>query len=140
MRELFGLHVTRLPDAKTFYAHRLHLPPRERGEGEKARFFLTSYTELGYNGGDQWPDEIDDEGLRTTRGDRLRQRLLDPEFQRIRKVTARLAGQRFDPAEFFAGIGEESERIRCIWRPTLSRCIMAAEGIGGGFDCVVVDK
>ncbi len=127
-QKLFGVHLTSLPNVKTFYAHRLHLSP---AEGATPRFFITTYQDLGYNGGDEWPDTITDDGCVETRADRMKARLIEPNLRTVYEVVARLKGTTWNPAQFFQGIGQESNGVRCLWRPTLSSVISAAEGIGG---------
>lgn len=133
----FGVQVSNLPDARTFRAFGLDRAPRE---GAKPRFFISSYQDLGYNNADEWADAVSDDGLRLGRADRVKARMLDRDFIRVQQVTARLRGQTFDPAPYFEGIGIERGGIRCVWTASLARTISAAEAIGGGFDCLLVDE
>ena len=139
---MFGLHITRVKTVAQFYALGLSHPYRkDEREAKMPRFYMTTYQELGYNGADEWLDTATNEGVRALRTDRMKARVLDPQFEKNQKLIAKLRGQKFDPAPFFKGIGMENEHgIRCVWLPTLARVISHAEAIGGGFDCVVIDE
>jgi SNF2 family DNA or RNA helicase len=133
----FGIQVSDLTDVQTFRAFGLDRPPRE---GAKPRFVITSYQDLGYNHADEWPDTVSDDGLRLARAARVKARMLDRDFVRVQQVIAKLTGRPFDPEPYFANIGIENGGIRCVWTASLSRTISAAEALGGGFDCVLVDE
>ena len=133
----FGIQVSDLPDVQTFRAFGLDRPPRE---GAKPRFVITSYQDLGYNNADEWPDTVSDDGVRLARADRVKARMLDRDFLRVQQTIAKLMGKPFDPEPYFANIGIEQGGIRCVWKASLSRTISAAEALGGGFDCVLVDE
>jgi hypothetical protein len=145
-QEHFGIHITSLRshgDARSF---RLNLPPRP---GEKPRFFVTSYTALGFNDGDEWLDgEVGDDGeviVREPCEQKFRRRIADlGDLVIALQAAAKLTGE---PSEvkplvepYFVGIGEVRHGIRCIWRPTMARMLAGWERCGGGFDCVVVDE
>lgn len=104
------------------------------------RFFLTTYEELGYNGGDEWPAERDADG-NILRGAREENRLADSMDVKMMRLSAKLLGEVFNPDLFFNGVGCTNEAgIRCIWTPTLATRIQTCEARGGGFDMVVVDE
>lgn len=138
-REKFRLHVSDLPDLHTFFALGLDRAPKSlRKDGdERPRFFITTYQDLGFNGADEWPDTISDEGFRVQRNQARR---LDSDFVRIQRAIAALKGETFDPSPYFQGIGEERNGIRCVWTPTLARTIATSEICGGGFDMVIIDE
>lgn len=138
----FGLHMTHLPNVRTFKALGLDAPLC-KDAGTMPRFYITSYQDLGLNGADEWKEN---DGPLDTAADtaRVKARNLDPVFYDVQQALANLQGHRFDPTEFFKGIGEEKcydgQAIRCVWLPTLARVIADAEKYGGGFDCVIVDE
>ncbi len=152
-QEMFGIHITGLPDKRHFHALRLHLPQASLRKDAFPRFYITTYQDLGYNDADEWPDTVTEDGLKSARADRIKRRLLDPGFVQVQRTIAKLNGGTFETTPFFEGIGEErtyeiddpgmglhKRTIRCVWRPTLARTIAQAEAIGGGFDCVVIDE
>lgn len=134
-----GLHITRLPDVRTYRALGLDKPLRKDGE-TKTKFYITSYQDLGYNNADEWPENVSEDGNHSAGEDRVKARGLDPVFRQFQQLLAALNGKPFDPAPYFEGIGEEKNGIRCVWKPTLARVIAMSEVCGGGFDCVIVDE
>ena len=98
-------------------------------------FYITSYTALGYNGGDQWsPREADDGKLIVS------SKILD-----LRRAWIKMSGSSIRLEELAEGIGETqspstthpstaTHPIRCLLSPTLATLCADA------FDCVVVDE
>ena len=140
--EMFGIPVTSLRHSDHARGFRLDRPPLQ---GAKPRFFVTTYQDLGFNGGDEWLDGETVEGIREPTEQRFRRRCADlRDLVIAAQWAAKLTGTDFDmkaqAAPFFAGIGETRHGISCIWRPTLARTLAEFTRTGGGFDCVVVDE
>lgn len=107
-REKFGIEVRRLNSQDDFATDMLlkewlrdHLAGRE---SDVRGVWITSYSQLGYNGGDQWKPKEDDDG----------ELLVSKKIQRERQ---NWPGWR---EEYDTGIGEVRHGIRCLSRPTLS--------------------
>jgi len=89
-----------------------------------ANFWITSYTALGYNGGDQWsPREADNGDLITS------SKIIDLRKAWIAKNRLTLSLDTLGE-----GIGETVNKIKCIFLPTLAT--LCADLM----DCVVVDE
>jgi hypothetical protein len=130
-------------EPKTFDRWKLHLPPSQKGP---QKFFLTSFEQLGYNGGDEWPMEQDKVSGFYKMGKRELDRFKNAEDVQMMKFACKKLGIPYTRQNckdhFFDGVGlSRSEAdIKCVWRPTMATRIQCAEGMGGGFDCVVVDE
>lgn len=122
----FGVKVRPLHDQDGFYQDALlqkywrFLVTGRENEicPDGPEFWITSYTALGYNRGDEWSPKEDDHG--------------DP------IVTKKLQKDRLAAgltAEFIYGIGEENDHgIRCVHRPTLATLLQPL------VDCAMVDE
>jgi hypothetical protein len=89
-------------------------------ESEARGWWITSYTQLGMNGGDQWEDKETDEGARY-----VTRKIMD----------MRQKHERFAPEhDFGCGLLNKAKTVRCLYRPTLAT--LTAEL----FDCVQVDE
>lgn len=119
---LLGLQVHLLRSQEDFYAdrglQRAALDVTNGRDSAVEGWWITSYTALGMNGGDEWEDKEDDQGAKyiTKKTTALRQKL-----------------ERFDPA-LDVGCGMEYRGIRCLYRPTLATLTREL------FDCVQVDE
>jgi SNF2 family DNA or RNA helicase len=110
-----SLHSIATPE--DFYRLRLHKPHKG-----SPRFYITTYTALGLNGGDEWPIGFGQPGVARV-SKTLRSR---------RKAQAKALKLKFDDEN----VGESSHGITCVFSPTLARI---AQGYDS-FDCVVVDE
>lgn len=96
----------------------LNRSKRPDADGD-ALFWITSYTALGLNGGDEWEPKTNDAGLLIFNQDRLAARRATPGFQ----------------PEYEIGIGAvNAQGVKCVWAPTLSTLVQDL------FDCVVIDE
>lgn len=142
----FGVHLSDLRSVRDFYGHGLGRGLYVRTDGtngtdaRKGRFFITTYQDLGMNGGDEWPEKCDVEGVKEARELVVKARAVDARWLRVQELVARMTGVPFDVRKLWEGIGEGRGGIRCVWKPTLARVIAAAEVCGGGFDAVIVDE
>jgi Helicase conserved C-terminal domain/SNF2-related domain len=125
--------------------------------GERPLFWLTSYTALGFNGADEWPDEVDeDSGEQLVSKRLLKARLnegLIPGFEygigeeRTYEIRDGKAAdiQSAEPSGVGAGGGQERgepirnpqsaiHTIRCVWKPSLAALLWET------FDCVECDE
>ena len=157
-QEHFGIHITSLRNheqARAFGLHKPPAPPRPTSYNlhptASSRFFVTTYTALGFNEGDEWPEggeidpETEDPNFREPCEAKFNRRVADlGEIVVAAQWAAKLSGEPLDVKPlvepYFAGIGETRHGIRCIWRPTMARMLAGWERCGGGFDCVVVDE
>ena len=132
--EFFHVHLTTLERIEQMGPMGLYRP---HPQDAPPRFFITSFHNLGYNNADEWPTEIQEDGLAKTRDARMRARLYDIEQLVPAHVAARLRGEKcLDANEWFAGIGAERNGIRCVWKPTLARMLAQHDT----FDMVLVDE
>ena len=170
-QEHFGIHITSLRNIEQARAFGLHRPPPQLAIGNRKsaigrpRFFVTTYTGLGFNDGDEWLDgeavesgedagracpaprgePCDPSALSLSKGAKFRRRVADMgDLVVAAQWAAKLSGEPLDVKPlvepYFAGVGETRHGIRCIWRPTMARMLSGWERCGGGFDCVVVDE
>jgi SNF2 domain-containing protein/helicase-like protein len=126
-KRFFGITLTPLMSQRAFYEDEelqastldlLNSSKRPEADGD-ALFWITSYTALGLNGGDEWEPKTNEAGILIFNKDRL---------------AARRAVPGFDP-EHEIGIGKVNEQgIKCVWAPTLSTLVQDL------FDCVVIDE
>ena len=131
-QNFFGLAVLPLMSQEQFSDWGLQHPAAPLAPGERPTFFLTTYTALGHNGADEWPADVDDDGS-PVEVEHLRER----RNALLKEISAGWPTSTcWNEAEMFAGIGAESNGIRCIWTPTLARLI----AIHDSFDFVVVDE
>jgi hypothetical protein len=129
----FGIRVKPLMNQQAFHDDELLQEASRRltgtgklpvlGEDEQPHFYITSYTALGMNGGDEWEPKVNDAG--------------DLVFNQQR-IAARRQSPGFIP-EYEANIGVEKTydcglTVRCVWSPTLSTLTRDL------FDCVAVDE
>ncbi len=121
-RELFGALVLPLDDIDRFYAWRLNRPPHELN---RPVYYLTSYTQLGHNGADEWMPKVDLEG------NRINQVALREDREKYLRSIGIAPTE-----EHHNNIGETRNGITCVWRPSLARIINYHDA----FDCVVVDE
>lgn len=120
---LLGIQVHLLRSQEEFYGdpglQRAALDVTNGRESDVEGWWITSYTALGMNGGDEWEDKEEDDGSQV--------------------ITKKIAGmrqklERWDPA-LDSGCGFESkEGVRCLYRPTLATLTREL------FDCVQVDE
>ena len=95
-----------------------------RESKQEAFFWITSYTALGYNGGDQWsPREADDGKLMVS------SKIID-----LRKAWIAKTRSTIHIDDLADGIGESEHKIKCIFLPTLAT--LCADLM----DCAVVDE
>ena len=138
-RSKFGVTLNRLGSQHDFYGDATlkartlsRLNMGTPGTSPAAHhFYITSYTALGYNGGDQWsPREADDGKLMVS------SKIIDLRKAWIQRQ--RIAHPNQTPITLDAlaeGIGEVNKQgIKCVFIPTLAT-LCADE-----FDCVVVDE
>ena len=137
--KFFHVHLTTLERIEQMGPMGLYRP---HPDAAPPRFFITSFHNLGYNNADEWPAEMQDDGLAKTRDARMRARLYDIEQLVPAHVAARLRGEKhLDANEWFRGIGAERTydnglTIRCVWKPTLARMLAQHDA----FDMVLVDE
>ena len=123
----FKLSLTTIKTQRDFFTYRLdksrtiHTP----NSANRTQFFITTYQDLGMNGGDEWLDEIDFDGNRHT----------PPDLVRNRMAWCVANNQKYNAIDCL-GIGDERGGIKCVFTPTLSRLISTFDS----FDCVVVDE
>ena len=89
-------------------------------------FWLTSYTALGFNGADEWPDEVDEESG---------ERLVSKRLLKARASEGLLPGYE-DGIGIYKPVmvGDEKHTIRCVWKPSLAALLSET------FDCVECDE
>jgi hypothetical protein len=111
--DLFGISVSRLSSQAAFLAdpslqqwQRDHLAGRD---SSISGFWITSYTQLGYNGGDEWEPKEDATGEIVV-------------SKKILKERHGIPG--WNPKLHDEAIGEEKNGIRCICRPSLATLAM----------------
>ncbi len=121
-RTLFGALVLPLDDIDRFYGWKLDRPPHALN---RPLFYLTSYTQLGHNGADEWTPKADLEG-----------NLLNQQALRDQREKWMRDHDVAPCEEHHLGIGETKNGITCVWRPSLARIIACHDA----FDCVVVDE
>jgi SNF2-related domain len=137
--KFFHVHLTTLERIEQLGPMGLYRP---HPDAAPPRFFITSFHNLGYNNADEWPAEMQEDGLAKTRDARMRARLYDIEQLVPAHVAARLRGEKhLDANEWFKGIGAERTydnglTIRCVWKPTLARMLAQHDC----FDMVLVDE
>jgi SNF2-related domain len=137
--KFFHVHLTTLERIEQLGPMGLYRP---HPDAAPPRFFITSFHNLGYNNADEWPAEMQDDGLARTRDARMRARLYEIEQLVPAHVAARLRREKhLDANEWFKGIGAERTydnglTIRCVWKPTLAR-MLAQHDV---FDMVLVDE
>ena len=137
--KFFHVHLTTLERIEQLGPMGLYRP---HPDAAPPRFFITSFHNLGYNNADEWPAEMQEDGLARTRDARMRARLYDLEQLVPAHVAARLRGEKhLDANEWFKGIGAERTydsglTIRCVWKPTLARMLAQHDC----FDMVLVDE
>ncbi len=103
--EFFHVHLTTLERIEQMGPMGLYRP---HPDAAPPRFFITSFHNLGYNNADEWPAEMQEDGLAKTRDARMRARLYDLEQLVPAHVAARLRGEKhLDANEWFKGIGAE---------------------------------
>ena len=103
--KFFHVHLTTLERIEQMGPMGLYRP---HPDAAPPRFFITSFHNLGYNNADEWPAEMQDDGLAKTREARMRARLYDIEQLVPAHVAARLRGEKhLDANEWFKGIGAE---------------------------------
>lgn len=139
----FGITLIPLPDQAAFRAHpELQTPYWELPATDTpAPYYITSYTAIGQNGADEWPDAV-----HGTTGETIKN--LTREASRAALITGILGtgSAPLDPytiARFTESVGEEithtlpdgdTHTIRCIFTPTLARLCADA------FECVIIDE
>ena len=127
----FKISLTTIRTQRDFFTYRLDKPkPEISGTASpvctvQTQFFITTYQDLGMNGGDEWLDEITIEGKRHTAPDLVRKRM----------VWCAESIQKYNASDWL-GVGDERGGFKCIFVPTLSRLISTFDS----FDCVVVDE
>jgi hypothetical protein len=137
--KFFHVHLTTLERIEQLGPMGLYRPHPDEAP---SRFFITSFHNLGYNNADEWPAEMQLDGLARSHDARMRARLYDLEQLVPAHVAARLRGEKhLDANEWFKGIGAErtydnGQTIRCVWKPTLAR-MLAQHDV---FDMVLVDE
>jgi hypothetical protein len=137
--KFFHVHLTTLERIEQLGPMGLYRPHPDEAP---SRFFITSFHNLGYNNADEWPAEMQLDGLARSHDARMRARLYDLEQLVPAHVAARLRGEKhLDANEWFKGIGAErtydnGQTIRCVWKPTLARMLAQHDS----FDMVLVDE
>ena len=135
----FGIPLPVLSTTDDLQRHRLFVPAPPLPPGRKPKFFLISYEALTRNGADEWPAEVNAEGGMILRH-RERSRLIEAKSLAKEWCLARLLGRNVDFKPYMVGVGREFDGITCIWKPSMARVLKQMEGLGGGFDCIVLDE
>ena len=103
--------------------------------GERPSFWLTSYTALGFNGADEWPDEVDEDS-----GERLvSKRLLKARESEgfLPRYAEGIGTERVYRDSELSGLHSPVSglhKIRCVWKPSLAALLSET------FDCVECDE
>ena len=118
--KFFGKSLRPVTSLEDFY--RLKLDKPHKGP---PRIYVTSYTALGLNNGDEWSPTFGHKG-----------EFHDSKVLRNRRKAYCLAHGIKWNSDFSDGIGETRRGITCIFAPTLARVAALHES----FDCVVVDE
>lgn len=140
-RDFFGTFITILENRDQIHAFGLNLPP---APNTRTQFFMTTYQDLGQNGADEWPDEVEKDGTVNYNQVIVNARMANPLVRRLVEFeqaddALRGAPKRsaFDVAKaHFHGIGDSENGITCVMVPTLARVLRMWDC----FDCVVVDE
>jgi len=118
----FGKSLRPLASVEDFYARKLHLPAAKTGP---PAFYITSYTAIGINGGDEWSPEFGHKGQPT----------VSKVLAKRRRAWCLDNHQRYT-TDIANSIGETRGGITCVWTPTLAR----VAALHDAFDCVVLDE
>lgn len=124
-RRKFGVETTPITSQADALAI-LNAP--ETDPSDRPRYFIISYQTLGFNGADQWPAKAHEKtGEEYTSRDLINRRAKLLEDFGIPSTSANLV-------QFFRGVGEDNNGIRCAVVPTVARILATY------FDCVVIDE
>lgn len=135
----FAISLPAIKDMDDVRKHRLDRKAGPLRKGQMPKFYLTSYEALALNGADEWQPEVNGKG-RTLMRQRERQRLIEAKALAKAHVLAKLLGRKLDFSEYMQGVGHERNGITCVWKPSLARELKQLEGLGTGFDCIVLDE
>ena len=112
----FKISLTTIKTQRDYFTYRLNKPrtihQSQITNHAGTQFFITTYQDLGMNGGDEWLDEITIEGKRHT----------DPDLVRKRMVWCAENKQKYNAVDWL-GVGDERGGFKCVCAPTLSRLI-----------------
>jgi hypothetical protein len=135
----FGIPLPTLKDMDDVRRHRIDTPAKPLRKGQLPKFYLVGYEALTRNGADEWEPEVNSKGKIVMR-QRERQRLIEARTLAKEFALARLLGHKPDFSAYMRGVGSERHGITCVWKPSLARQLKQLEGIGAGFDCIVLDE
>ena len=135
----FGIVLRSLADADDVARYRLATVAEPLRKGRLPDFYLASYEALTRNGADEWAPRTDAKG-QLVAGAREKGRLIEARALAKTQMLAKLLGRKPDFADYMRGVGREGDGITCIWKPSLARILKQLEGLGAGFDCIVLDE
>jgi hypothetical protein len=135
----FGIPLPTIKDMDDVRHHRIDRPAQPLRKGQLPKFYLVGYEALTRNGADEWEPEVNAKGKIVMR-QRERQRLIEARTLAKEYSLARLLGRKPDFSEYMHGVGTERGGITCVWKPSFARELKQLEGLGAGFDCIVLDE
>lgn len=118
----FGLPLLPLSSIADLKAWKLDRPHA----GDKPKFFVTTFQQLGYNGADEATGKEKSDGTVEYPETLLTKR--KQELRRLKSKTTLI--------EASDGVGETRNGITCVWKPSLATML----AVHNSFDCVVVDE
>jgi hypothetical protein len=135
----FGIVLRSLVNADDVDRYHVSTAAAPLRKGRMPAYYLTTYEALTKNGADEWEPKVDAKG-KALAGSREKSRLIEARSLAKEFALARLLGRKPDFASYMAGVGKSYENITCVWKPSLARILKQLEGIGAGFDCIVLDE
>lgn len=135
----FGIPLPTIKDMDDVRRHRIDQPAAPLRKGQLPKYYLVGYEALTRNGADEWEPEVNGKG-RIVMRQRERQRQIEVRTLAKEYMLSRLLGRKPDFSEYMRGVGAERHGITCVWKPSLARELKQLEGLGAGFDCIVLDE